>query len=155
VIAVPAGVRVLIAIKPVDFRKGADTLAAVAKEVLNQDPFSGTVIVFRARRADRIKLIWWDGSGLVMLWKRPLWQLMRDELLSSTKLFADDQTRLSTHIVGATHADISLILPRVVRRRSHRKHYSGSAHCTKSRRRSAAKVPRRDASPVSRAANRS
>ena len=69
-IAVPAGIRVLIVIKPVDFRKGADTLAAVAKEVLNQDPYSGTVIVFRARRADRIKLIWWDGSGLVMLWKR-------------------------------------------------------------------------------------
>ena len=61
--------RVLVATKPVDFRKGADGLAAVAKEALGQDPFTGTVIVFRARRADRIKIIVWDGSGLVMLWK--------------------------------------------------------------------------------------
>ena len=61
--------RVLVATKPVDFRKGADGLAAVAKEALGQDPFTGTVIVFRARRADRIKIIVSDGSGLVMLWK--------------------------------------------------------------------------------------
>ena len=61
--------RVLVATKPVDFRKGADGLAALAKEALGQDPFSGTVIVFRARRTDWIKIIVWDGSGLVMLWK--------------------------------------------------------------------------------------
>jgi len=69
VISLGPAVRVLVATKPVDFRKGADGLAAVAKEALGQDPFSGTVIVFRARRADRIKIIVWDGSGLVMLWK--------------------------------------------------------------------------------------
>ncbi len=59
----------LVATRPVDFRKGAEGLAALAKEVLGQDPYSGTVIVFRARRADRVKVIAWDGSGLVMLWK--------------------------------------------------------------------------------------
>jgi transposase len=69
VISLGPAVRVLVATKPVDFRKGADGLAAVAKEALGQDPFTGTVIVFRARRADRIKIIVWDGSGLVMLWK--------------------------------------------------------------------------------------
>lgn len=68
-IAIPAGVRVLVATRPVDFRKGADSLAALAKETLGQDPFSGTVIVFRARRADRVKIVAWDGTGLVMLWK--------------------------------------------------------------------------------------
>ena len=68
-ISLGPAVRVLVATKPVDFRKGADGLAAVAKEALGQDPFAGTVIVFRARRADRIKIIVWDGSGLVMLWK--------------------------------------------------------------------------------------
>ena len=67
-ISLGPAVRVLVATKPVDFRKGADGLAAVAKEALGQDPFAGTVIVFRARRADRIKIIVWDGSGLVMLW---------------------------------------------------------------------------------------
>jgi len=69
VIGLGSGVRVLVATKPVDFRKGADSLAALAKEVLGQDPFSGTVLVFRARRADRVKLVVWDGTGLVMVWK--------------------------------------------------------------------------------------
>lgn len=68
-IGIGSGVRVLVATKPVDFRKGADGLAALAKEALGQDPYSGTVIVFRARRADRVKIIAWDGSGMVMLWK--------------------------------------------------------------------------------------
>ncbi len=68
-ISIPSGVRVLVATKPVDFRKGADSLAAIAKEALGQDPFSGTVIVFRAKRADRVKIVTWDGTGLVMLWK--------------------------------------------------------------------------------------
>ena len=47
VIAVPAGVRILVATKPVDFRRGADSLAALAKEELQRDPFSGTIFVFR------------------------------------------------------------------------------------------------------------
>ncbi len=66
----PAGVRVLVASKPVDFRKGMDGLAALARETLGQDPFSGTVLVFRAKRADRVKLLLWDGTGLMLVSKR-------------------------------------------------------------------------------------
>ena len=66
----PAGVRVLIATRPVDFRRGADGLAAIVQTVLRQDPFSGTIFVFRCKRADRVKLLVWDGSGLVLIWKR-------------------------------------------------------------------------------------
>lgn len=69
-IALPAGARILLATKPVDFRKGAHSLAALAAEVLDADPFSGTVLVFRSRRADRIKILVWDGSGLVLVWKQ-------------------------------------------------------------------------------------
>jgi transposase len=69
-IAVPAGVRVLVATKPIDFRKGADGLAALIREVLGHDPFCGTIYVFRAKRADRVKIVAWDGSGLVLFWKR-------------------------------------------------------------------------------------
>ena len=69
-IAVPVGIRVLIATRPVDFRKGADGLVALIRERLRYDPFSGTIYVFRAKRADRIKLVAWDGSGLVLFWKR-------------------------------------------------------------------------------------
>ena len=68
-ISIPPGVRVLVATKPVDFRKGAETLAAMAKETLSQDPFTGTVLVFRAKRADRIKILVHDGSGLCLCWK--------------------------------------------------------------------------------------
>ncbi|MGH6879178.1 MAG: IS66 family insertion sequence element accessory protein TnpB [Rhizomicrobium sp.] len=63
-------VRVLIASRPVDFRKGAQGLAALAKAVLAEDPFSGAILVFRSKRADRVKILVWDGSGLVLVWKR-------------------------------------------------------------------------------------
>jgi IS66 Orf2 like protein len=53
----PAGVRVLIATRPVDFRRGADGLAATVQSVLRHDPFCGTVFVFRSKRADRISRI--------------------------------------------------------------------------------------------------
>ncbi len=67
----PSGnVRVLVATKPVDFRKGAEGLAAVVRESMRTDPFSGVVYVFRAKRADRVKLIFWDGSGVVLVAKR-------------------------------------------------------------------------------------
>jgi transposase len=69
-ITVPAGVRVLIATKPVDFRKGADGLAALVRETLGDDPFSGAIYVFRSKRTDRVKMLAWDGTGLVLLWKR-------------------------------------------------------------------------------------
>jgi transposase len=70
VITLPAGARVLLAARPVDFRKGAHSLAALAAEVLGADPFSGAVLVFRSRRADRVKILVWDGSGLVLVWKQ-------------------------------------------------------------------------------------
>ena len=67
VIGPTGAVRVLVATKPVDFRKGAEGLAALVRETMAADPFSGAVYVFRAKRADRIKLIFWDGTG-VCLW---------------------------------------------------------------------------------------
>lgn len=62
--------RVMVATKPVDFRRGAEGLAALVREAMGADPFSGTVYVFRARRADRVKLIYWDGSGVCLFAKR-------------------------------------------------------------------------------------
>jgi transposase len=70
VITPAAGARGLLAARPVDFRKGAHSLAALAAEVLGADPFSGAVLVFRSRRADRVKILVWDGSGLVLVWKQ-------------------------------------------------------------------------------------
>lgn len=67
----PSGaVRVMVATKPVDFRKGMEGLATLVRESMGADPFSGAVYVFRAKRADRIKLVFWDGTGLCLFAKR-------------------------------------------------------------------------------------
>jgi transposase len=70
VIGPTGAVRVLVATAPVDFRKGAEGLAALVREQMGTDPFSGAVFVFRAKRADRIKLIFWDGTGVCLFAKR-------------------------------------------------------------------------------------
>jgi transposase len=61
---------IAVATKPVDFRRGSDGLVTLVRETLGQDPFSGTIFVFRSKRADRVKIMTWDGSGLVLFWKR-------------------------------------------------------------------------------------
>src|SRR6185312_1892865 len=70
VIGPTGAVRVMVATKPVDFRKGAEGLAALVRETMQADPFSGAVYVFRAKRADRVKLIYWDGTGVCLFAKR-------------------------------------------------------------------------------------
>lgn len=68
-IGLAGNVRVMVAMRPVDFRKGAHGLAAMVQETIKADPFSGAVFVFRAKRADRIKLVYWDGTGLCLFAK--------------------------------------------------------------------------------------
>ena len=83
----PSGnIRVMVATQPVDFRKGAEGLAALVRERMRTDPFSGVVYVFRAKRADRVKLIFWDGSGVVLVAKRLengqfRWPVIRDGVM--------------------------------------------------------------------------
>jgi transposase len=68
---VPTGaVRVMVATKPVDFRKGAEGLAALVRETMGCNPFDGAVYVLRAERADRIKVVFRDGTGLRLFAKR-------------------------------------------------------------------------------------
>ena len=55
--------KILVAVAPADFRKGIDGLAALCQGALKQDPFSGTVFVFRNRRATAIKVLVYDGQG--------------------------------------------------------------------------------------------
>jgi len=66
---IPSGVRVLVASQPVDFRRGPDGLLALVRDA-GANPFDGTLYVFRAKRADRIKIVWWDGTGLCLFAKR-------------------------------------------------------------------------------------
>jgi transposase len=69
-IAVPQGMKVWLAAKPVDMRKGFDGLAAVVQEQLSKDPFSGHLFIFRGRRGDLLKVLAWDGQGLCLFAKR-------------------------------------------------------------------------------------
>jgi transposase len=62
-------VRVWIATQPVDFRKGVAGLAALAAQALQIDPYGGDIVVFRSKRSDRIKLLAWDGTGMVLATK--------------------------------------------------------------------------------------
>ena len=62
--------RVFLCTLPTDMRKGFDSLAALVQTELSQDPLSGDLFVFRSRRGDRLKLLWWDTDGLVVWYKR-------------------------------------------------------------------------------------
>lgn len=69
-IGLPAGTRVWLAAGVTDMRRGFDGLAALVQEKLAGDPFSGHLFVFRGRRGDLVKLLWWDGNGLCLFAKR-------------------------------------------------------------------------------------
>jgi len=62
--------RILVALEPVDLRKGIDGLAELCREKLSADPFSGCLFVFRSRRATAIKLLQYDGQGFILAQKR-------------------------------------------------------------------------------------
>jgi transposase len=67
----PGGeLKVYVATRPVDFRKGIDGLALAVQEMFGLDPFCGAAFVFRSKRADRIKVLVWDRTGLVLVHKR-------------------------------------------------------------------------------------
>jgi transposase len=69
-IALPSGVRVWLACGHTDMRKGMDGLAMLAQQVLNEDPFSGALFAFRAKRGGLVKLLWFDGQGVCLFSKR-------------------------------------------------------------------------------------
>ena len=69
-ISLPSGTRIWLAAGMTDMRRGFDGLASIVQEKLAADPFAGHVFVFRGRRGDLVKLLWWDGDGLCLFAKR-------------------------------------------------------------------------------------
>jgi transposase len=69
-LSLPAAVRIWLATKPTDLRKSFDTLAELVRQQLGGDPLSGQLFVFRNKRADRLKLLYWDEDGFVIVYKR-------------------------------------------------------------------------------------
>jgi transposase len=66
----PLGTRVWLAAGVTDMRRGMDSLAAQVQTTLEQGPFSGHIFVFRGRRGDLVKLLWWSGDGMNLYVKR-------------------------------------------------------------------------------------
>ena len=69
-IGLPAGTRIWLAAGVTDMRSGFNGLAAKVQTALQEDPYSGHVFVFRGRRGDLLKVLWWSGDGLCLLCKR-------------------------------------------------------------------------------------
>lgn len=91
-LTLPSSVRIYVASKPVDLRKGFYKLAAVARTVVKQDPLSGHIFVFVNRRRNRVKCLWWDRSGWTTLYKkleRGTFALPTEPLLGQTHIEVD------------------------------------------------------------------
>ena len=108
--------RIVLATRPVDFRKQIDALAGVVENELGLDPYSGVAVVFRCEeQRDHIKVLWWDGASLVLAHKRIehghfIWPSVRDGMirLSRTQfetLFAGlDWRRMLKRRVRSRHS---------------------------------------------------
>ncbi len=88
-IALPPGTRVYLACGVTDMRRGFDGLAAQVQTVLELDPYSGAIFIFRGRRGDLLKALLWDGQGLVLYAKRLergrfVWPQAKDGTLTLT-----------------------------------------------------------------------
>lgn len=79
----PNGVKIMVATQPVDFRRGMNGVVALVASALAVDPYCGDVFVFRAKRLDRLRCIYWDGSGMILTTKwleagKFVWPPIRD-----------------------------------------------------------------------------
>jgi len=69
-LSLPPSVRILLAREAADMRKGFDGLAQLVKDVLEEDPLSGHLFVFRNRKGDRLKILYWAGDGFAIWYRR-------------------------------------------------------------------------------------
>jgi transposase len=70
VLSLPSALRIFLAASPADMRKGFDGLSLLVREVIAEDPLSGHLFVFRNRRRDRVKVLYWDRDGFALWYKR-------------------------------------------------------------------------------------
>jgi len=104
---IPAGTRIWIVAGMTDLRRGFVGLSAMVQTALAENPFSGQVFVFRGRRGDLIKLLWFDGDGLCLFAKR----LERGHFV---------WPKAESGTVSLTHAQLSMLLEGIDWRRPKR-----------------------------------
>ena len=69
-LSLPSALRIFLAVEPADMRKGFDGLSQLVRDRIAQDPLSGHLFVFRNKRRDRIKILYWDKDGFALWYKR-------------------------------------------------------------------------------------
>ena len=69
-LTIATNTRIFLAVEPTDMRKGFDGLFSLVETVIEQDPFSGHLFLFRNRQRDRLKILYWDRDGLALWYKR-------------------------------------------------------------------------------------
>ena len=119
-------VKVFVATRPVDFRKGIDGLALAVQEMFGLDPFCGAIFVFRSKRADRIRLLIWDQTGMVLVQKHMeggkfVWPQVRDGVMRMSPaqlaaLFEDEEDQETVRGTVSPTNDWRLVRPERARR---------------------------------------
>jgi len=69
-LTLPPQVKIFVCMEPTDMRRSFDGLGMMVKTIVNEDPFSGHLFVFINRRRDRVKILWWEGDGAAIYYKR-------------------------------------------------------------------------------------
>ncbi len=114
-LSVPGRVNIFLCLAPTDMRKSFDSLSALVRESLHLDPLSGHLFVFRSKRGDRVKLLYWEETGYALWYKR---------LEAGTFRFPAASEEQSSAAISAT--DLAMLLDGVdlasVRRRKRYQH---------------------------------
>src|ERR1700690_648712 len=100
-LSLPPSVRIFVSREPADMRKGFDSLAQLVRSHLGGDPLSGHLFVFRSKRGDRLKLLYWDSGGLAIWYKR---------LEVGTFAMPTMGTNVCEHVLEIRGGDFTLLL---------------------------------------------
>lgn len=108
-------VRVFVCVEPTDMRRSFDGLCGMARDIMNQDPLSGHLFLFRNRNRDRLKILYWDRDGLAIWYKRlekGTWQLPTDIRPNAARQNSDDSETSSQARLGVeiSREELSLLL---------------------------------------------
>ena len=97
-LTLPPSTRVFVATKPTDMRKSFDSLAALVRDFLGDDPLSGHLFVFRNKSGDRLKILWWDRDGLAIWYKKQEAVCIRIDLFTES---AELSHNFACRLIGA------------------------------------------------------
>jgi transposase len=92
---IPQGVEIFVAVEPVDMRLGFERLGAVVRERMKREPRSRALFVFFGRRRQTVKVLTWDGTGVVLMYKRldaALFEIPRPDVVGATSVTVSEAT---------------------------------------------------------------